>query len=141
MRAGLNRLLTLMGLVLSGFAVVRLDFLSSPALLKIAAWLLLLGLVIVTVGPIEWQPISPLPVQIERATALMVIGFVFALAYPRHLLLVAFLLIGATAVLEFAQVLEPSRHGRWLDLAVKVFGASVGLTIGYGFERLRKRRA
>ena len=141
MRAGLNGLLTLMGLVLSGFAVVRLDFLSPPALLKIAAWLLLLGLVIVTVGPIEWRPISPLPVQIERATALTVIGFVFALAYPRHLLLVAFLLIGATAVLEFAQVLEPSRHGRWLDLAVKVFGASVGLTIGYGFERLRKRRA
>jgi len=56
-------------------------------------------------------------------------------------IIVAFLLIGATAVLEFAQVLEPSRHGRWLDLAVKVFGASVGLTIGYGFERLRKRRA
>ena len=141
MRAGLNGLLTLMGLVLSGFAVVRLDFLSSPALLKIAAWLLLLGLVIVTVGPIGWRPISPLPVQIERATALMVIGFVFALAYPRHLLLVAFLLIGATALLEFAQVLEPSRHGRWLDLGVKVFGSLVGLTIGYGFERLWRRRA
>jgi len=115
--------------------------LSLSLLLKIAAWLLLLGLVVVTVGPIEWRPISPLPVQLERATALMVIGFVFALAYPRHWLLVAVLLVGATALLEVAQVLEPSRHGRWLDFAVKAFGGLVGLTIGYGVERLRRRRA
>jgi len=113
--------------------------LSFSRLLKIAAWLLLLGLVVVTAGPIEWRPISPLPVQLERATALMIIGFVFALAYPRRLLLVAVLLIGATALLELSQVLEPSLHGRWLDLSVKVFGAIVGLMIGYGVNRLRQR--
>lgn len=113
---------------------------SLSRLLRIAAWLLLLGLVVVTIGPIAWRPISPLPVQLERATALMVIGFVFALAYPRHLLLVALLLIGATALLELTQVFEPSRHGRWLDLGVKVTGGVVGLLIGYGAERLRRRR-
>ena len=129
-----------MGLVVSGLAAARLDFLSLPVLLKIVAWLLLVGLVVVTVGPIEWRPISPLPVQLERATALAVIGLVFALAYPRHLLLVAILLVGATALLEFAQVLEPSRHGRWVDFAVKAFGGVVGLMIGYGFVRLWRRR-
>ena len=113
--------------------------LSFP--LKVAAWLLLLGLIVVTVGPIGWRPISPLPVQLERATALMIIGFVFALAYPRHLVLVAVLLIGAPALLELAQVLEPSRHGRWLDFGVKAFGGIVGLMIGYGVERLRGKRA
>ena len=102
---------------------------------------MLLGLVIVTVGPIGWRPISPLPVQLERATALMVIGVIFALAYPRQLLLVAVLLVGATAFLEIAQVLEPSRHGRWLDFGVKAFGAIVGLMIGYGLDRLGRRRA
>ena len=56
---------------------------SLSLLLRIVAWLLLVGLVVVTVGPIAWRPISPLPVQLERATALMVIGFVFALANPR----------------------------------------------------------
>lgn len=114
---------------------------SLSFLLKIAAWLLLLGLVVVTVGPIEWRPISPLPVQLERATALMIIGFVFALAYPRHFVLLAILLIGATALLELTQVLEPSRHGRWLDFGVKAFGGVVGLMIGYGVERLRRRMA
>lgn len=114
---------------------------SLSLLLRIAAWALLLGLVVVTIGPIEWRPISPLPVQLERATALMIIGFVFALTYPRHLVLVAILLIGATALLELTQVFEASRHGRWLDLGVKVFGGAVGLMIGYGVERLRGRRA
>ena len=117
-----------------------LDSVSLSLLLRIVAWLLLLGLVVVTVGPIAWRPISPLPVQLERATALMVIGFVFALAYPRHLLLVALLLIGATALLELTQVFEPSRHGRWLDLGVKVIGGLLGLLIGYGVERLRGKR-
>lgn len=114
---------------------------SLSLLLKIAAWLLLLGLVVVTAGPIEWRPISPLPVQLERATALMIIGFVFALAYPRHFVLVAILLVGATALLELTQVLEPSRHGRWLDFGVKAFGGIVGLMIGYGVERLRRPTA
>jgi hypothetical protein len=115
--------------------------LSLSLLLKIAAWLLLLGLAVVTVGPIGWRPISPLPVQLERATALMIIGFVFALAYPRHFVLLAILLIGATALLELTQVLEPSRHGRWLDFGIKAFGGIVGLMIGYGVERLRRRTA
>ena len=113
---------------------------SLSLFLKIIAWLLLLGLVVVTIGPIEWRPISPLPVQLERATALMTIGFAFALAYPRHFVLVAVLLIGATALLELTQVFEPSRHGRWRDLGVKACGGLVGLTSGYGVERLRGKR-
>jgi len=62
---------------------------TLPLALRILAWLLLAGLVIVTIGPIQWRPISPLPTQLERAVALMLVGFVFALAYPRRIVLVA----------------------------------------------------
>ena len=110
---------------------------SLSFLLKCVAWLLLLGLVLVTIGPIGWRPISPLPTQLERALALMVVGIAFALAYPRHVVLVGLLLIGATALLELTQVFEPSRHGRWLDLGVKVAGGVVGLAIGTVLARLR----
>jgi len=109
---------------------------SLSFLLKCVAWLLLLGLVLVTIGPIGWRPISPLPTQLERALALMVVGIAFALAYPRHVVLVGLLLIGATALLELTQVFEPSRHGRWLDLGVKVIGGVVGLAIGRALTRL-----
>jgi len=64
-------------------------------------------------------------------------GFVFALAYPRQILLVARPLVGAPALLGLKKVLEPSRHGRWLDLGVKVAGGVVGLAIGAVLTRLR----
>ena len=67
----------------------------------------------------------------------VVIGLAFGLAYPRHLLLVGLLLVGATALLELTQVFEPSRHGRWLDLGVKVVGGVVGLAIGAMLARLK----
>jgi hypothetical protein len=103
---------------------------TLPLALRILAWLLLAGLVIVTIGPIQWRPISPLPTQLERAVALMLVGFVFALAYPRRIVLVAVLLVAAVGLLELLQVLQPSRHGRVLDFLVKAVGALVGLGLG-----------
>ncbi len=107
--------------------------------LKIVAWLLLLALAFVTVAPIQFRPITPLPVQIERAGALALVGFVFALAYPKRIGLVAALLLCATALLEAAQVLEPSRHGRVIDLLVKLAGGGFGLLAGHVVNRLRYR--
>lgn len=112
---------------------------NLPLLLRIAAWLLLLGLVFVTLSPIGLRPVSPLPVQVERALALAVIGFVFALAYPRHIVLVALVVLGATVLLEALQVLAPSRHGRLVDVAVKLVGGGIGLVAGWAATRLRPR--
>jgi hypothetical protein len=108
--------------------------------LRIVAWLLLAGLVVVTIGPIGWRPVSPLPTQLERALALSIIGFVFAVAYPRHIVLIAVLVLGTTAILEPLQVFEPSRHGRIVDALVKLVGACVGLAAGYIFNLLRRPR-
>lgn len=110
---------------------------TSP--LRILAWLLLIGLIVVTVGPIGWRPVSPLPTQIERALALMIVGFVFALAYPRHIVLITVLVLGTTAILEPLQIFEPSRHGRLVDALVKLLGGCIGLGAGYLFDRYRPR--
>jgi len=107
--------------------------------LRILAWLLLVGLIVVTVGPIGWRPVSPLPTQLERALVAAIVGFVFALAYPRHIFLIAVLVLGTTAILEPLQVFEPSRHGRVVDALVKLAGGCVGLAAGYLFSRLRRR--
>jgi hypothetical protein len=114
---------------------------TANRLLQILAWLLLVALAIVTIGPIGWRPETGLSPQIERAAALFVIGLVFGLAYPRHVVLVALLLITSTALFEVLQVLEPSRHGRVVDLAVKLVGAGIGLAVGTGLDRLRIRTA
>ena len=114
---------------------------TRTLLLRIAAWLLLAGLIVVTIGPIGWRPVSPLPTQLERALALLVVGFVFAVAYPRHILLIAVLVLGTTAILEPLQVFEPSRHGRFIDALVKLAGGCVGLAAGYIFNLLRRPHA
>jgi VanZ family protein len=105
----------------------------------VLAWLLLAGLIFVTLSPIDLRPISPLPTQFERAIALAVVGVVFALAYRRHMVLVAALVLGATVLLELMQLLQPSRHGRVIDVAVKLTGALAGLGVGWLLNRLRLR--
>jgi hypothetical protein len=106
-------------------------------MLRGAAWLLLAGLVFVTLSPVDMRPISPLPTQLERAIALAVVGFVFALAYPRRLALVATLVLGATVALEALQLMTPSRHGGWADVAVKLIGGTIGLAGGWLASRAR----
>jgi hypothetical protein len=107
--------------------------------LKVLAWLLLAGLVFVTLSPISLRPSSPLPTGAERAVALMFVGFVFALAYPRRIVLVALVVLGSTVLLELLQLVSPSRHGRVIDVAVKLVGAGLGLALGWAATKLRER--
>ena len=111
---------------------------SASRLLQIFAWLLLLALAIVTVGPIGLRPETGLSPQLERTIGLLIVGFAFGLAYPRKILLVALLLVASTALFELLQNFEPHRHGRWIDLAAKLIGAALGLALGYAASRLRR---
>lgn len=106
--------------------------------LQILAWLLLAGLIFVTLSPINLRPVSPLPTQIERAAALALVGFVFGLAYPKRVWLMALLVLGSTVMLELLQLASPSRHGRVIDLAVKLAGGGFGLACGYILSRVRQ---
>lgn len=108
-------------------------------LLQISAWILLLGLVVVTIEPLQFRPISALPVQLERSLAVGIIGFVFALAYPRHLIAVALVVLGATVLLELLQLVTPTRHGRFPDAVAKLIGGVAGLAVGYVVNRIRHR--
>jgi VanZ family protein len=108
--------------------------------LRILAWLLLAGVVFATLSPINLRPESPLPTSLERIIALMLIGFVFALAYPRRTWLVVAIVLGSTIILELLQLTSPTRHGRLVDVAVKLGGASIGLAMGRFALRLRAGR-
>jgi VanZ family protein len=108
--------------------------------LRVIAWLLFAGLIFATLSPIGMRPNSPLPTGAERAFALLLVGFVFALAYPRHILLAAILVFGSTVLLELLQLMSPSRHGRFIDVAVKLVGAGAGLALGWLVARFHGRR-
>lgn len=104
---------------------------------RVLAWLLLAGLIFATLSPIDLRPISPLPTQLERAIALAIVGCAFTLAYPRRLPIVIALVLGSTILLELLQLLAPSRHGRVIDVLVKLVGSGFGIAIGALLQRLR----
>ena len=122
------------------------DLMSVPSptpaerTLKLVAWVLLIALAVVTIGPLSWRPITPLPTQVERMLGLAVVGFAFGIAYPRRLLWVVALLFVATAAFEALQLVEPSRHGRIFDLLVKLVGAAIGIALAWVVNRRPIRR-
>lgn len=73
--------------------------------------------------------------QIERFAAFVLAGLLFSTAYSRHVFIAAAIVIAAAIGLELLQLMEPSRHGRFFDAAVKIVGSMTGLTIGIIISR------
>ena len=91
---------------------------------------LLVALLVVTLAPIDFRPVSGTSPQLERFAAVWLVGLVFAAAWPRQFWLAAAVLIACVVLSELLQELVPSRHGRALDAVVKLAGGAAGLTLG-----------
>jgi VanZ family protein len=104
--------------------------------LIVAAWLLLGGIAFVTLSPIGLRPETGLSANAERLVAWLLAGLAFGLAYPRHRIAIAIVLVAAAVGFEVAQHFAIGRHGRVLDAAVKVVGAGVGLAMSIVAERI-----
>ena len=113
---------------------------TTTRALRIFAWLLLAALVFVTLAPIGFRPHTSLPPQYERAIGLTVVAFVWVLAYPRRAALIAGLLVVLNVLLEATQLIDPTRHGRLIDLWVKVLGVAVGATAAWLLAKWRSRQ-
>ena len=114
--------------------------LKSSALFRAAAWLLLAGIVFVTLSPIGLRPETGEPPNVERAVAFALFGLVFALAYPRRLGLTIGIVIAAAIGLELLQMLAATRHARAVDVGFKLLGGGIGLALGTMLTRLIARR-
>ena len=101
----------------------------------IAGWLTLLVLAFFTLSPLDVRPEIATP-QIERFAAFVLLGFAFALAYPRRLTLAFLIVVGSAASLETLQLLTPDRHARLIDAAIKMSGGICGIIIGWLMTRL-----
>lgn len=105
-------------------------------LLRLAAWLALALILIVTISPIQFRPITGEPADVERFAAFFLVGFLFALAYPRHWLAVLILTVGCAGMFELLQRLAPGRHGELADFVFKAVGAIGGVCIGRSLSLL-----
>jgi hypothetical protein len=109
----------------------------TPKLMKPLAWLLLAGIIFVTVSPIGLRPHTILSVNLDRALAYALAGLVFVLSYPKQWKLVALLLIFGAIAIEYLQYLSPTRHPRLHDAGIKAAGATLGALGGRAINRFR----
>lgn len=73
---------------------------------------------------------SPFPVQLERAAAFGLLAMLWVMAYPRHFVATAVVVLLLAVGLEVAQEWMPGRHGRERDALIKLGGAALGLGVG-----------
>ncbi|GEP09637.1 hypothetical protein [Methylobacterium gnaphalii] len=108
-------------------------------LARLMAWMLVAALVIVTLAPIGLRPVIVDNANLERALAYALLGFLFAVGYPRHRLLALAVGVAVAAGLEVGQVFTASRHGRVPDFLVKAMAAGLGVAAAWIFAWLQSR--
>jgi hypothetical protein len=99
-------------------------------LITVAAWVLLAFVAYATISPIQDRPIFSASPNFERLAAFAVLGALFCLVYPRHIVLVCMVVLGSAVLLEIAQQLTPDRHGRIHDAIIKMTGGALGVVAG-----------
>jgi VanZ family protein len=93
------------------------------------AWSCLAFIIYATLSSIDARPViaGGYFTILERFGAYAVLGFLFHLAYPRHLTFVCIMVFGGAVVLELLQNFVPDRDPRFLDAVEKLLGGTVGL--------------
>ena len=102
----------------------------------VLAWLVLVGLVVVTLVPLGLRPHSGLSAQAERFIAFAIAGVCLALAYPRRPLLIVIAIVATAVGLEAAQYLAINRHPGLSDLIAKLMGGGAGLALGWALRAI-----
>ena len=90
-------------------------------------------------APFLMQPAMQTYAHFEHVIAFAVLGALFGFAYPRHLLLVCCVVLGAAALLEILQTMTPDRHGTWVDALEKMAGGVAGIALAKGIIQVRCR--
>jgi VanZ family protein len=99
-------------------------------LTTVAAWAFLAFIIYATVSPLQDRPTLSSSADLEHIGAFAVLGGIFCLVYPRHIVLVCLIVLGSAALLEVLQLLTPDRHGRLLDAIEKIVGGALGIAAG-----------
>jgi VanZ family protein len=100
-------------------------------MLKVCAWVLILGLLILTIVPAADRPETGLQHDLEHFLAFGLAGIVVALAYPNRLLVLLLAAAMFTLALELIQIPLPARHARLEDFAVDTLGACGAIALAY----------
>lgn len=99
--------------------------------LRVLAWILIAGIVVLTVVPASDRPETGVEHNYEHFLAFALVGLVFALAHSHRLLLLLSSGVVFALLLELAQIPLATRHARLEDFLVDALGACLGIAAAY----------
>jgi len=105
---------------------------------RIAAWLLVVAIVVMTLGPPTVRPVSGFNRSLEHVAAFALLGLAFGLAYPTRRMLLALTGVAVAALMETLQLVVPGRHAYFSDFVINAAGAWVGIALAILFDWLRR---
>ena len=100
---------------------------------RLAAWVFIAVLVLLTIAPPSARPDSGVPHHLEHFASFFIAGALWFMGYPRRLLLCVALAVPFAGGLELLQILVPGRHARLIDFAVDALGAWSGSVAAFAF--------
>jgi VanZ family protein len=106
--------------------------LMGPRLQKIgraSAWLLALAIVVLSLVPPSYRPITEASHNLEHLAIFLATGFAFGVAYPDRPFALAIGLVIFCGAIELAQRWVPGRHARLRDLIVDAVAVCIGLGV------------
>jgi len=104
---------------------------------RIAAWLLVVAIVVMTLGPPTVRPVSGFNRSLEHVAAFALLGLAFGLAYPNHRMLLALTGVAVAALLETLQLVVPGRHAYFADFVINAGGTCAGVVLVILFDWFR----
>jgi len=105
-------------------------------LFQVAAWLLVLAIVVLSLGPPSLRPVTAAPHDVEHIAIFLLAGLCMTVGYPYRYVFQAIAFIIFAGSIEIAQLWVPGRHARWSDFIVDGLAAVAGVGFAWLYERL-----
>lgn len=99
------------------------------AVARIAAWLLALAIITLSLVPPWLRPETEVPHGLEHFAIFFVTGAAFGVGYSRRSKLGTVMLVIFAGTIELAQIVVPGRHPRLSDFIVDALAACVGVAV------------
>ena len=96
---------------------------------RIASWLLVVAIVVLSLVPASLRPETDVPHAFEHLAIFVATGIAFGIGYGRRPRLVTLWLVIFAGAVELAQFAVPGRHARLSDFIVDALAACIGLAM------------
>ncbi|WP_213773879.1 VanZ family protein [Bradyrhizobium sp. dw_78] len=92
-------------------------------------------------APLLMRPEIKTYAHLEHIIVFAVLGALFAIAHPRHTIVVCCIVLGGAVFLEILQNLTPDRHARVLDAVEKIAGGAAAIAVVKAVQWIGLRRS